>query len=98
MGHKPCGGFAFPALRVVHLGGFMCINAVRADNSRRQRAKAFTYFWCCLSQRAFRPVIECGYDALSWACGLVAAAWVTRDLAAEPGAFTMVWVFLASFL
>jgi FlaA1/EpsC-like NDP-sugar epimerase len=24
---------------------------------------------------------ECGYDALSWICGLVAAAWMTRDLA-----------------
>ena len=73
----------------------MGINAVRADNPRRKQAKARTYFWRCLSQRAFRPVIECGYDALSWACGLAAAAWVTRDLAARPGVFTMIWAFLA---
>ena len=29
------------------------------------------------------------------ACGLAAAAWVTRDLAARPGVFTMIWAFLA---
>ena len=94
MGHKLCGvlharpyGCAF--------GGIVAINAVRADNSRRKRVKAFTCFWRRLSQRAFRPVIECGYDALAWACGLVAAAWVTRDLATMPGAFTMIRAFLA---
>ena len=95
MGHKLCGVLAFPAFRVVHLGGFMAINAVGADSSRRKRARAFTYSWHCLSQRAFRPVIECGYDTLAWACGLLAAAWVTRDLTARVGLFTMIWAFLA---
>jgi len=73
----------------------MAINAARADSSRRRRARAFAYCWGCLSRRAFRPVIECGYDALAWACGLLAAAWVTRDPAARGGVFTAIWAFLA---
>jgi FlaA1/EpsC-like NDP-sugar epimerase len=27
---------------------------------------------------------ECGHDAVSWICGLLAAAWMTRDLAGMP--------------
>ena len=76
----------------------MPIKAGRADNSRSRRARAFTYFWHCLSRRAFRPVIECGYDALAWACGLLAAAWVTHDLAVPVGVYTMIWAFLALWL
>ena len=33
------------------------------------------------SQRWPRVAFECGYDAVSWICGLLAAAWMTRDLA-----------------
>jgi len=95
MGHKLCGVLGAGSYGSCILGGFVAINAVRADNSRSRRARAITYFWHCLSRRAFRPVIECGYDALAWACGLLAAAWVTRDLAVPVGAFTMIWASVA---
>ena len=94
MGHKLCGVLR-RVIRGHAFGGFVAINAVRADNSRSRRARVSTYFWHCLSRQAFRPVIECGYDALAWACGLLAAAWVTHDLAVPVGAFTMIWAFLA---
>ncbi len=32
------------------------------------------------SQRWVRAAFESGYDAVSWICGLLAAAWMTRDL------------------
>jgi len=73
----------------------MGTNAVRADAPCRKPAKACTYSWRCLSQRALRAVIESGYDTLAWACGLLAAAWVTRDLAAPADVFTMISAFLA---
>ena len=65
--------------------------AVRVDTPRRALARVLKYSWRRLSGRSFRTVIECGYDALAWVCGLLAAAWVTRDLAARTGALTMIW-------
>jgi FlaA1/EpsC-like NDP-sugar epimerase len=53
--------------------------------------RVLKYSWRRLSGRSFRTVIECGYDAFAWVCGLLAAAWVTRDLAARTGALTMIW-------
>jgi FlaA1/EpsC-like NDP-sugar epimerase len=35
-------------------------------------------------RRWLRVAFECGYDAVSWICGLLAAAWMTRDLAGMP--------------
>ena len=35
-------------------------------------------------QRWPRVAFECAYDAVSWICGLLAAAWMTRDLAGMP--------------
>ncbi|MGP0026222.1 MAG: polysaccharide biosynthesis protein, partial [Streptosporangiaceae bacterium] len=38
-----------------------------------------------------RTVVECGYDAFAWSCGLLAAAWVTRDLNARTGLLATIW-------
>ena len=72
----------------------MGTNSVPPD-TRRIPVRAFLYSWRRLSRPSFRAVIEFSYDTLAWGCGLLAAAWVTRDLAARAGVFTMLAAFLA---
>src|SRR5450755_4799284 len=79
------------ASKMIHFRGFMGTNAVRTDTPRRALVSVLKYSWRRLSGRSFRTVIECSYDALAWVCGLLAAAWVTRDLAAGTGVLTMIW-------
>ena len=74
----------------------MGTNAVRTAPPRCTPVRVFKYLWRRyswrrLSRRSFRTVIECGYDMLAWTCGLLAAAWVNRDLAARTGVLTMIW-------
>ena len=69
----------------------MGTNAVSVYAPRRTLVRVLKYPWRRFSGRSFRAVIECGYDALAWACGLLAAAWVTRDLAVRTGVRTMIW-------
>ena len=43
--------------------------------------------WSLSRRRWVRAIIESGYDAIAWACGLLAAAGITRDMTgAPPGA------------
>ncbi len=69
----------------------MGTNAVRADTPRHALVRVLNYCSRRFSRRSFRTVVECGYDALAWSCGLLAAAWVTRDLAARTGLLTTIW-------
>jgi FlaA1/EpsC-like NDP-sugar epimerase len=47
-------------------------------------------------KRWLRAGTESGYDVLAWFCGLLAAAWVTHDIATAPaGAFTVARVVVA---
>ncbi len=69
----------------------MGTNAVRADTPRHALVRVLNYCSRRFARRSFRTVVECGYDALAWSCGLLAAAWVTRDLAARTGLLTTIW-------
>ncbi len=56
----------------------MGTNSVRLHTPRGIPVRALKYSWRRLLRRSFSSVIECGYDARAWACGLLAAAWVTQ--------------------
>ena len=40
--------------------------------------------WSLSRRRWVRIIIESGYDAIAWACGLLAAAGITRDMTGAP--------------
>jgi FlaA1/EpsC-like NDP-sugar epimerase len=69
----------------------MGTNAVRVYTPHRTLVRVLKYPWRRFSERSFHTVVECGYDALAWSCGLLAAAWITRDLTARTGLLTMIW-------
>jgi FlaA1/EpsC-like NDP-sugar epimerase len=58
---------------------------VPAGSSRFRLGGAFSHPRWSLSRRRWaRIIIESGYDAISWACGLLAAAGITRDMTGAP--------------
>ncbi len=70
---------------LTRLGGFVSNEAVGNDSPRLQIGRALASQRRALSgQRWLRVAFECAYDAVSWNCGLLAAAWMTRDQTGIP--------------
>ena len=58
---------------------------VRAGSSRGWLGGALSRpLWSLSLRRWALVIIESGYDAIAWACGLLAAAGITRDLTGAP--------------
>src|SRR5450755_300069 len=67
------------------IGGFVNNGTVRAGSSRGWLGGALSRpLWSLSLRRWALVIIESGYDAIAWACGLLAAAGITRDLTGAP--------------
>ena len=67
---------------LAQLGGFVSNEAMGADSPSLQVGRILASQGHTLSgYRWLRVTLECGYDTVAWVCGLLAAAWMTRDLA-----------------
>ena len=59
----------------------MSNEAVGNDSPSLRIGRTLSSHWRPFSgRRGIRVAFELGYDAFSWICGLLAAAWMTRDL------------------